>query len=166
MLAVRAVPAFASAIVALMLATSAHLGARADDGGCGAVSGMKVPRGPDGRCDPGARGATPLHRATTGKNADPAAAAALLAAGADADARDERGRTPLHRAAHNPDPAVVAALLKAGADVNACAGKLYGGMTPLHRAAARRNANPAVVAALVAAGADVNARDERGRTPR
>ena len=47
------------------------------------------------------------------------AAAALLAAGAAADARDEEGQTPLHYAATVEAPGVCALLLEAGADPEA-----------------------------------------------
>ena len=104
--------------------------------------------------------------------------AACLQAGADVNARDENGMTPLLLATSFPggrtpgapaseDPAVVRVLLEAGADVNArdnrgntalinaAGGKLVettrGGMFGLAE-------NPAIVAALLAAGADVNAR--------
>ena len=91
MLAIRAVPTFVLAMVALMLATWAHPGARA----------------------------TPLHLAAY-ENPDPAAIAALIEAGADVNARIGGGATPLHGAAlNNPELAVIAALIKGGANVNA-----------------------------------------------
>ena len=54
---------------------------------------------------------------------------ALLAAGADVNAREERfGQTPLHKAAgFSENPAVIETLLAAGADVNA---RNSGGETP------------------------------------
>jgi len=45
--------------------------------------------------------------------------AALLDAGADPNARDKDGNTPLHRAAQGGSPETVAALLDAGADLEA-----------------------------------------------
>lgn len=42
-----------------------------------------------------------------------------IEAGADVNARNENGSTPLHSAAYNPNPAVITTLIKAGADVNA-----------------------------------------------
>ena len=54
---------------------------------------------------------------------------ALLAAGAKLEARDEYGKTPLHKAAFNENPAVIEALLAAGAKLEAR--EKYGN-TPLH----------------------------------
>ncbi len=80
----------------------------------------------------------------------------------DPNARDKKGRTPLHKAAmFGKTPAVVAALGKAGAKLNARDGE---GRTPLHLTAAFGE-TPAMVAALVKAGADIKAPDGKGRTP-
>ena len=74
----------------------------------------------------------------------------LLAAGAEVDARDLNGETPLHWAAgRNRNPAVIAELVEAGADLDARDGD---GNTPLH--ASRRNTNPAVALLLLELGAD------------
>ena len=72
-------------------------------------------------------GETPLHRA--GHNKNPTVVEMLLAAGAEIEARDEYGETPLHRAAQwSGNPAVVELLLSAGADPNA---RDHNGDTPL-----------------------------------
>ena len=85
-----------------------------------------------------------------------------LSQGADPNARDKYGVTPLHRAAWKSEtPAVVNALLDAGADLSA-RDKKYGA-TPLHRAAAFSK-TPEVVKVLLDAGADPKARTKDGRT--
>ena len=60
--------------------------------------------------------ATPLHDAAKAGNA--AAISALLAAGADPNAKDKNGETPLHTAASRGHTAAISALLAAGADPN------------------------------------------------
>jgi cytohesin len=68
-----------------------------------------------------ARGVLPTHCCALADDAD--GLAALLAAGADADAADDDGLTPLHLAAYAGHHDVVRALLAAGADARAA----YGG---------------------------------------
>ena len=100
-----------------------------------------------------------------------------LAAGANVDALDESGRTPLYVACHANPPrsmvtmeppmwlekvrereAIVAALLRAGANVDA-----RGDETPLKAAVWDRRGPPSdIVAMLIAAGADVEATDANG----
>ena len=84
---------------------------------------------------------------------------ALLAAGADPNARNNNGETPLHRADSAND---VTPLLAAGANLNA---RDNVGETPLHEATAERSRSADVAAALLAAGADPNARDNYGHMP-
>ena len=81
----------------------------------------------------------------------PRVTATLLEAGADPNAREEDGATPLLLAAWFRAPlAVIAALLEAEADPNA---RQRDGRTSLHYAATYSD-NPAIIAALVEAGAD------------
>jgi len=61
-----------------------------------------------------ALGSTPLHLAAT--NGDTSAMKALIAAGANPNARDNDGATPLHMAAYSSRPANSQLLLEAGAD--------------------------------------------------
>lgn len=60
------------------------------------------------------QGVTPLHLAAT--NPDISALKALIAAGADANAKDNDGLTPLHMAAYTQRAAQAQLLLEAGAD--------------------------------------------------
>lgn len=84
----------------------------------------------------------------------------LLAAGADVNALDARGRTALHRMLDRylMTPAL-AALLDAGADIEA---RDADGLTPLMIAAAQ--SDPPAAQELLKRGADVNARDNQGRS--
>ena len=87
---------------------------------------------------------------------------AALAAGADPNARNEIGNTPLHYAATgNNNPSVIVAFIEAGADPNA---RTESGHTPLHLAA-EWNSNPSVIVAFIEAGANPDARDDDGDTP-
>ena len=108
-----------------------------------------------------ATGGTPLiHAAQVSDNER--AITALLAAGADVNARDVQNRTPLMFAAQADDnEKAISVLLAAGADVNACDAQ---GRTSLMYATVA-NDNEDTVRTLLAAGADMNARDARGRTP-
>jgi ankyrin repeat protein len=74
---------------------------------------------------------------------------ALLAKGAEVNAKNAHGWTPLHVAAAGGDPAVVALLLKHGANVHA---QSYIGTTPLDNATTR-GGRQAVIDLLLAHGA-------------
>ena len=84
---------------------------------------------------------------------------ALLDAGADVNARNDRKATALHWAL--TDASKLRLLLSKGADANA---KTVEGRTVLYSAAAQP-AGAAIVRLLVEAGADVNARTILGTTP-
>jgi ankyrin repeat protein len=87
----------------------------------------------------------------------------LLAAGAEVDAVDKYGNTPLSHASHigiDHDLPFVQALLTAGADV--CHENLAG-ETALHRAA--MSYQPEIVQELINAGAQVNHPNKYGETP-
>ena len=107
-------------------------------------------------------------RMEPGDARDGAAIAALLHYGADVNARDSVGDTPLHHAVAQGNPHHVAVLVGAGADVNAANGS---GDTPLHRAISLRPtpetlaSGAEIITALFDAGADVNARNNLGETP-
>jgi len=94
------------------------------------------------------------------RNADGAAARALIQRGANVNATEGDGTTALHWAAHRDDLATVDLLIRSGARVNA-ANDL--GATPLW--AACLNGNPAIVRRLLQAGANPNAALLLGETP-
>ncbi len=88
---------------------------------------------------------------------------AYLEGGADPNAQDMWGYTPLHfAAAFNNDPGLIAVLVDAGANLEARDNEW--GATPLHWAAWSTN-NPDIIAALLDAGAELNTRDESDSTP-
>jgi ankyrin repeat protein len=107
-----------------------------------------------------ADGFTALHYpAFFGGTEAAAAAEALIAAGADVNARSDNGLAvlPIHSAVAGGHDEVVAVLIDAGADVNATQRH---GWTPLHGAA--QNGSLASVERLLAAGADPAARNDDG----
>ena len=83
-----------------------------------------------------------------------------LQGGADPNARNLIGYTPLHLASQSGTVEMVAALLAAGADPNA---RQVSGDTPLHFASFYGRVE--IVRALLGAGAEVDARTDNGRTP-
>ena len=89
----------------------------------------------------------------------------LLRLGADPNARDSGGHTPLYRVANecgsDAGPDIVRALVHAGADVNACGGVTQ--TTPLHMAA--RRGFTGIAQALLDCGAAVDVKDTKGDTP-
>lgn len=105
---------------------------------------------------------TPLHAAcaTSGERAA-AAIRALCNYGADLEARDDGGNTPLHAAARAGNPQSVAALLKEGADA-AIVNNAYD--TPLHIAVWHRNFECCRL--LIDYGAPLAATNRQGRSPR
>jgi len=93
---------------------------------------------------------------------DTKAGATLLAEGANVNAKDDQGRTPLRTAAWQGHREMVAFLIEHGAEVNSHPDD-GPWETPLHEAAG--NNHREVVELLLAKGADVNAADSLGRTP-
>lgn len=81
----------------------------------------------------------------------------LLAQGANPDARDEDGRTPLFSAVLGNSVGLLGLLLESGCDVNA---RDKSGFTALAFAAQERL--PEIAHLLISRGADVNAQDDDG----
>ena len=98
---------------------------------------------------------TPLHFA-----ANAAVAAVLIERGADVEALDWSGRTPLHWAAQFGRADVADRLIQAGARVDRPA---KDGATPLHWAA--REGHHEIVRLLLARGAKPDVKDQDGMTP-
>jgi len=94
------------------------------------------------------------------KSGTPQDVQAAIDKGADVNAKNSSGRTPLVLAAEfNPNPEVITTLLKAGVDLNAQENNgalMY---------AAGENPNPKVVTTLLTAGADPNTKNHYGWTP-
>ena len=104
-------------------------------------------------------GKTPLHLAVQ-ENAD--ILAALVEAGADVEARNDAGQTPLHSAAFNSSrTAAMRALLHLGANVHATSNL---GSTPLHIACQQGLLDGADL--LLGWGGDETTLDKDRRTPR
>lgn len=103
-------------------------------------------------------GNTPLHTAA-GKpsgDVDP-----LLAAGADVNAANNQGKTPIYEAILNSNDQSITKLIAAGANVNH---RDNWGTTPL-LLALRVHIDCALLELFIDAGADVNVVNERGETP-
>jgi ankyrin repeat protein len=84
----------------------------------------------------------------------------FLAGGADVNAKNQRGWTPLHGAAVDGSKEVGELLIAKGADVNA---KDKHGRTPLHFTS--NYGQKEITELLIAKGADVNAKSKPGDTP-
>ncbi|MYH39602.1 MAG: hypothetical protein F4154_01200 [Candidatus Dadabacteria bacterium] len=84
----------------------------------------------------------------------------FIAAGADVNARDGSGGTPLHYTWRQGKTEAVKVLIAAGADINA---RDEAGQTPLYVAVGFQSFE--AIKTLIAAGADVNAKDKYGYTP-
>jgi len=105
------------------------------------------------------RGRTQLHRATV-SDIYLEEVIELLAAGADVNAQDIFGYTPLHLASRNGALSIVKVLLQNNAHINAASER---GDTPLHWAIFFEHT--AIVEILIKAGADLDAKDEDDATP-
>jgi hypothetical protein len=101
----------------------------------------------------------PLHAAVL-FNRRSEAADVLLSNGADVNAKDVTGRTPLHQAVMEADLTMVQVLLRYGAEVNV---KDPSDRTPLHEAVIDGHAQ--LVWLILAYRGEVNAKDEFERTP-
>jgi hemoglobin len=104
----------------------------------------------------GLRGQTLLHEAALAGETE--LAAVLIRSGADPDAKEAEGHTPLYRASSGD---VARVLLAAGATVDVVSGPTRG--TALHQAS--RRGYVSVAQALLDHGASIDARDAKRETP-
>lgn len=155
----RAGPAAANVVVRGRTALSAAIEAEQIDAATALLAGQ-----PGGRCNPNVRlagGTTALHAAAHGAKTAVwvGLLRALLAAGANLEARGDEGQTPLlHGLRGHLCKEGVETLVAERKAVNLAAAD---GSTPL-LAEARGWCRPSVVRALIGAGADVNARSKDG----
>ncbi|MGA2640617.1 MAG: SUMF1/EgtB/PvdO family nonheme iron enzyme [Spirochaetia bacterium] len=119
-----------------------------------------VPRTPPARVESAGQTTDFFALVLTGTPQDVQAA---LHHGANANAQNKDGKTPLMLAAgSNQNPEVITTLLKAGADLNVLDRQLQRSALIY---AARSNPNPEVISTLLNAGADLKAPDGWGQTP-
>ncbi|MBF0499156.1 MAG: ankyrin repeat domain-containing protein [Candidatus Riflebacteria bacterium] len=100
-------------------------------------------------------GLSALHLAATRDVAE-----VLLRKGALSEIRDNKGRTPLHRAAENGRNEIIELLQAKGGDINA---QSKDGDTPLHLAL--KNRKPKTANLLISLGANVKIRNQQGISP-
>ena len=86
----------------------------------------------------------------------------LLKKGANVNAVDQNGCTPLHCAAHNGHKEIVELLLDTGANVDAVS---QAESTALHHAVSAENCQVEIVKAIIEKEAAVDIADKYGRTP-
>jgi uncharacterized protein len=103
---------------------------------------------------------TPLHQAVLA--GDRPAAQRLIRSGADVNAANRYGVTPLLVAAQRGNAELIDLLLKAGASAKTAEAKLPEGQTLLMHAS--RTGNVASMKSLIAAGSNINARETRTGT--
>lgn len=101
----------------------------------------------------------PLHKAAAGHDMQTFYEAVEASSQAELNAKDEKGKTPLHHAASAGNNKFIGILLERGAKADEAD---TDGKTPLHYASAK---NPESVNKLLKKGADANAKDNTGKTP-